>query len=260
MLGGPIFNEMSSNGDSLIEAEAVSKSFGGLTAVDNVDMAVNEGEILAVIGPNGAGKTTLFNIINGFLEPDIGSIEMNGRELTGTKPNTRAKMGMARTFQLVKVFEDMTPVENVMVGSFLNTRDAVESREQAEEALHQVGYNGVRDVVAEDLDIVKKKQIELARALAINPEIILLDEILAGLNTDEINHLLGVIQTINDQDVTILLIEHVMEAVMEIADRIVVLNEGQMIADGEPAQIANDATVIEAYLGEQWSEQEAQNA
>jgi branched-chain amino acid transport system ATP-binding protein len=245
-------------GEPLLRIDGVTKRFGGLTAVDSVDITVEAGEILGIIGPNGAGKTTLFNCINGFLEPEEGSIVLKGTDVTTAKPSGHAKLGMARTFQLVKTFDRMSVVENVMVGSFLHHGNPTEARDHARNILDEQGLGHLANVEAESLTVAEKKRMELARALAIEPDVLLVDEVMAGLQEDEVAEIMANLRRINQKGTTVILIEHVMDAIMGVSDRIVVLNEGRRIASGTPEEIADNDEVIEAYLGQRWREQREQ--
>ena len=242
--------------ETTLEIDGVSKRFGGLVAVDDVTFDVEAGTILGVIGPNGAGKTTLFNVVNGFLEPEEGSVRLGGVDLTDADPSDHAKHGMARTFQLVKPFGSLSVVENVMVGAFLQTRSRSEAKELAMEQLAFLGLAEIADRPAQNITVSEKKKMELCRALATDPNIILVDEIMAGLQQIEQREILDVLEQINDTGTTIVLIEHVMDVLMEVSERIVVLNEGRLIADGTPDEISSNEEVIEAYLGESWREQQ----
>lgn len=243
----------------MLSVENVTKRFGGLVAVDDVSFEVEAGTILGLIGPNGAGKTTLFNVINGFLSPEEGSVTVNGTDLTTSGPDTHAKHGMARTFQLVKPFGTLSVLENVMVGAFLETRSREEAERRARETLELLEIDHLADTPAPSITVAEKKKMELCRAVATDPEILLVDEIIAGLHETEMQEIMDALRQINDQGTTIILIEHVMDALMEISDRIIVLNEGSLIADGTPEAIANDDQVIEAYLGQRWKEQQEAN-
>lgn len=245
-------NEVSTGGETILSLSNITKTFGGLVAVDNVSFDVIRGEVVGLIGPNGAGKTTLFNVVNGFLEPDTGTVVLDGDDVTNEAPHVHTQQGMSRTFQLVKPFGRMTVMENVMVGAFFNTSDRSEAIALAETELERLDLSQLRDTEAREISVIEKKQMELARALATDPEILLLDEIMAGLNEQEIDRLLTLLNQINDDGVTIISIEHVMEAVMSISDRIIVLNEGSVIADDEPKAVASDETVIHAYLGSEY--------
>lgn len=246
-------------GDStpVLSVQNITKRFGGLTAVDRVSFEVPEGQILGLIGPNGAGKTTLFNVLNGFLEPEEGTVLVNGRELTTHNPNEHAKHGMARTFQLVKPFGNLTVLENVMVGSFLDDRSRDRAEERARTVLDRLDIAHLADVSPQNITVAEKKKMELCRAMATEPTLLLVDEIMAGLHEDEMEEIMNALERINAEGTTIVLIEHVMDAIMNISERIIVLNEGTVIADDTPERIASNERVIEAYLGERWREQQA---
>jgi branched-chain amino acid transport system ATP-binding protein len=238
---------------SILEGESVTKHFGGLAAVSHVDFCVDEGEVVGLIGPNGAGKTTLFNLISGALVPKEGAIGFNGQDITGLKPHKICKMGMARTFQSVKVFPHMPVLENVVLGSLFGLPDSMSAADAAAEVprlLEFVGLSGMRETPAQDLELANQKRLELARALATRPQLLLLDELMAGLNPTEVTEAMELVTRIRDQGITIFMIEHVMKAIMSICDRIVVLNHGKKIAEGTPQEIATSRTVIEVYLGE----------
>lgn len=245
-------DETRAEGDTILSVSNVTKTFDGLVAVDDVSFDVARGESLGLIGPNGAGKTTLFNVVNGFLEPDTGNVVLNGIEVTNEPPHLHTEHGMSRTFQLVKPFGRMTVLENVMVGGFFNTSDRSEAAAIAKSELDRLDLLHLKDTEAREISVIEKKQMELARALATGPEILLLDEIMAGLNEQEIEQLLALLHQINDDGVTIISIEHVMEAVMTISERIIVLNEGGVIADDIPDNVASDEAVINAYLGSEY--------
>lgn len=238
--------------DMLLQITDVTKAFGGLVAVSGAGLDVGEGEILGLIGPNGAGKTTLFNIISGEIQPDTGSITFNGNDITGLKPHTIAHRGLVRTFQIVKPFAKLSVVENVMVGAFINTSDVEQAESRAREVIEFVDLGSHADQPAANLTTASRKRLELARALATRPRLLLLDEVMAGLTPTESASMVELLQGIRKQGVTQLVIEHVMQAVMTLSDRIAVLHHGEMIAVGLPAQIASDSRVIEAYLGEEF--------
>ena len=238
---------------SILEGEGVTKHFGGLAAVSHVDFCVNEGEVVGLIGPNGAGKTTLFNLVSGAIVPKEGAISFNGRDITGLKPHKICKMGVARTFQSVKVFPHMPVLQNVVLGSLFGLPDSISAKDAAEEVprlLEFVGLSGMRETPAQDLELANQKRLELARALATRPRLLLLDELMAGLNPTEVAEAMELVTRIRDQGITIFMIEHVMKAIMSICDRILVLNHGKKIAEGTPQEIATSRTVIEVYLGE----------
>jgi branched-chain amino acid transport system ATP-binding protein len=237
----------------ILEAEGVTKYFGGLAAVSRVDLGVDQGKVVGLIGPNGAGKTTLFNLISGALAPREGAIRFNGQDITGLKPHRICKMGLARTFQSVKVFANMPVLDNVLLGSMFGTSNGMASADAAREAtglLEFVGLSAVRTTPAKDLTLVNQKRLEVARALATKPELLLLDELMAGLNPTEVAEAMELVTRIRDKGITILMIEHVMKAIMSICDRIMVLHHGKKIAEGTPQEIATSKTVVEVYLGE----------
>jgi branched-chain amino acid transport system ATP-binding protein len=236
----------------LLRLEQVSKSFKGLRAVHSVTAAVAEGEILGLIGPNGAGKTTLFNLITGFHRADAGRIVFDGGDITRLGADQRCKRGIARTFQLVRPFPDLTVLQNVAVGRVYGREPARTLRQAQAEALSLLEFIGLAGRAAEHakhLTLVDRKRLELARALATRPALILLDELLAGLNPSEVLAAMELIRRIRDSGVTVIMVEHLVKAVFGISDRVVVLNAGEKIAEGSPDEVARDASVIDAYLG-----------
>jgi len=233
----------------MLEVRELSKAFGGLKAVDQASLDVRAGEIVGLIGPNGAGKTTLFATIAGFHKPDTGRITLQGRDITGLAPHRICAAGMVRTFQITQPFARISVRENIMVGAYFRTADRHEAANLAEAVATQVGMGNQLDRPGSDLTVAGRKRLELARALATRPALLLLDEVMAGLNPTEISEIVEVIREVRKAGVTILLIEHVMQAVTALAERVYVLNQGRMIAEGTPAAIADDPAVIEAYLG-----------
>ncbi len=235
---------------ALLEVQNVSRFFGGLAAVNDVSFGVNKGEIVGLIGPNGAGKTTLFNVINGFYRPSKGEVIFKGERISGLKPHKICKKGIARTFQVVKPLQRMTVLENVMASAFVRARSRKEAEDAALELLEFTGLIDDRDLVSKGLPLGKRKRLEIARALATGPELLMLDESFAGLNPTELNESIRIIRQIKERGITILIIEHHMKVIMSISDRIVVLNYGEKIAEGPPDEIGRNPQVIEAYLGE----------
>jgi branched-chain amino acid transport system ATP-binding protein len=237
----------------LLEGKNLTKHFGGLSALVEVTFEINQGEIVGLIGPNGAGKTTLFNLISGALVPNSGSISFKGENLTGLKPYRICRKGVARTFQDVKIFPSMTILENVLSGALFGTssrESRVRGMQDAMGTLDFVGLSVMVTIPARDLTLANQKRLEVARALITKPELLLLDELIAGLNPTEVAEAMELITRIRDMGVTIFVIEHVMKAIMGICDRILVLHHGMKIAEGTPLEIANNQTVIDIYLGE----------
>jgi branched-chain amino acid transport system ATP-binding protein len=237
----------------ILEGKGVSKYFGGLAAVSRVDFHVNQGEILGLIGPNGAGKTTLFNVISAALTTKEGIITFKDKKITGLKPYQICRMGIARTFQSVKVFPGMSVLENVLLSSLFGKGEGIpmeDAVKKAIEILEFVGLSDKRDVLARDLTLVNQKRVEVARALVPGPELILLDELMAGLNPTEVAESMELVVKIRDRGITVFMIEHVMKAIMGVCGRIIVLHHGEKIAEGTPGEIAGNSTVVRVYLGE----------
>lgn len=238
---------------AILEGCGVTKYFGGLAAVFDVDFQVEQGEVVGLIGPNGAGKTTLFNLISAALSPKSGTIRFKGTDITGLKPYRICRMGVARTFQTVKVFPNMAVLQNVLVGSYFGIwprRSSSQASTKALEILDFVGLSRVKDTPARDLTLANQKRLEVARALATHPELLLLDEIMAGLNPTEVSEAMDLIVRIRATGITVLMIEHVMKAIMSLCDRIMVLHHGQKLAEGTPQEIASSEKVIRVYLGD----------
>jgi branched-chain amino acid transport system ATP-binding protein len=237
----------------ILEGQAVTKYFGGLAAVFNVDFHVEQGETLGLIGPNGAGKTTLFNLISAALTPNSGEIRFKGRNITGLAPFKICRMGVARTFQTVKIFADLPVISNVVLGSYFGMssgRSSAEALGEAAEWLEFVGLSAAKETPAKDLTLANQKRLEVARALATGPKLLLLDEIMAGLTATEVAEAMELVAKIRKQGITVIMIEHVMKAIMRVCDRIMVLHHGAKLAEGTPKEITTSKEVIKVYLGE----------
>ncbi|MCR4425066.1 MAG: ABC transporter ATP-binding protein [Firmicutes bacterium] len=234
----------------MLRVHAVTKRFGGLVANDGVELQVKQGQIYGIIGPNGAGKTTLFNCITGFHKVDSGSIEFAGTDITNLPPNRICRLGIARTFQVVQVMDTLTVLENVMVGAFCRTNSVHKARESALAKLDMVQLVDRSNSVAGTLNISQKKRLQIARALATEPKLIMLDEAMAGLTESERHVAVDVVRSIRESGITVVMIEHVMEVVMPVSDRVMVLNFGKKIADDRPEVVAANPEVISAYLGD----------
>lgn len=235
---------------ALLEVSGLTKNFGGLVAVNDLSFSIEPGEILAMIGPNGAGKTTVFNLVAGFLKPNKGRITFDGKDITGMSAHKVCRTGIARTFQIVKPFGNMTVLENVMVGAFCRTPDVADARQAAHEIVTRVGLGHKADVPAKTLTTPDRKRLEVARALATRPSLLMLDEAMAGLNPSEVTEVVQLLKRVRDGGVTLFVIEHVMQAVMSLSDRIVLIHHGQKIAEGTPQEVSSDERAIQAYLGE----------
>jgi len=237
---------------ALLEVQDLSKRFGGLVANDRIDLQVNAGEIVGLIGPNGAGKTTLFNCIAGFYPPSEGNVWFKGQNITGLPANEICLLGIARTFQIVRVFKDMAALDNVMVGAFNRTNLAANAKKKALEVLDFCGLAPKKSMLAGGLTIADKKRLEFAKALATEPSLLMLDEAMAGLNPAETVEAIELVKKVRESGITVILVEHVMEVVMPISDRVVVLDYGKKIAEDVPEKVINNEEVIKAYLGEKY--------
>jgi branched-chain amino acid transport system ATP-binding protein len=238
--------------DALLEVRGVTKRFGGLLANDGISFAVARGEIISIIGPNGAGKSTLFSCITGFHRPDAGRVLYRGEDITHAPADRICKLGIARTFQIVQIISDMTVLENVMTGAFLRTPRNRMARERAREVLEFTGLAARRDTPAVALTIADKKRLEVSMALATRPTLLMLDEAMAGLTPIELREIMGLIRRIREGGTTIVVVEHVMEAVMELSDRVLVINSGRKIVEGTPREVVVHPEVVRAYLGERY--------
>ncbi len=237
----------------ILRTEKVTKYFGGLAAVKEVDLKVRRGEIFGLIGPNGAGKTTLFNLISGVYRPDSGTIEFQGKGFSGIRhPHQVCLLGIGRTFQVVKPFGNLTALENVMIGVFSKIRGAEQARREASEILDWMGMGEKKKTLAKSLTLPDRKRLEFARALATKPDLLLLDEVMAGLNPHEVDETLSLIRRIREEGITLFVVEHVMHAIMSLSDRIAILHHGEKIMEGTPQEVARDERVIKAYLGEEY--------
>lgn len=243
---------MTQNNETILQVQNVSKRFGGLLAVAEVTFDLPKGQILGLIGPNGAGKTTLFNVINGVYAPTEGKVIFRGTDVSGWEPYDVVKLGLARTHQIVRPLQELTVIENVMAGACYGheNRSLHDAEEISHEVLNFVNLDSRSNQLAKSLNVGQKKRLEMARSLAARPHLLLLDEVLAGLNPTEIAEMVQVVLNIREQGITILIIEHVMHALMNVSDRVIVLDYGRLIAEGTPDEIANDEKVIEAYLGD----------
>jgi branched-chain amino acid transport system ATP-binding protein len=236
----------------LLDVRGLTKRFGGLLANDDVSFTVSEGEIVSIIGPNGAGKSTLFNCITGFYPPNAGHVLYGGRDITRLAADRICKLGIARTFQIVQVIADMTVLENVMTGAFLRSARNGAAHEKAEEVLRFAGLHEKRDAAATSLTIEAKKRLEVSMALATQPKLLMLDESMAGLNPVELRGMIALLRRVRANGVTLVIVEHVMEAVMELSDRVIVINSGKKIVEGPPKEVVVNPQVIQAYLGDRY--------
>ncbi len=234
---------------ALLEVEKLTRNFGGVCAVSNLSFSVTEGEILGLIGPNGAGKTTVFNLVTGFVRPTSGAIRLDGRSVVGLRPHAVARRGIARTFQIVKPFPGLSVRENVTLAAFLRHPARPEAEAAAEKVLERVGLSPRVNELASQLTLMDQKRLEMAKALATEPRLVLLDEPMGGLNATEVDVASALVQRIRESGVTVVLVEHVMKAIMRISDRVVVINQGEKIAEGPPAKVVEEPEVLAAYFG-----------
>lgn len=235
----------------LLEVKNLTRTFGGLTAVDNLSFHVDRGEVVGLIGPNGAGKTTCFNLISGAMRPTSGVVVFKGDDVTGRKSHQMCELGLTRTFQVVQPFPDVSALQNVMIGAFVRRRSAAAAERKAHEVLETVGLAHKADLLGRELTLMELKMLEIAKGLATEPDLLLLDEVAAGLTPVEIEDILTLVRRLNDEGMTFLVVEHVMKVIMSLSHRIVVLNFGSLIAQGTPGEISRNQAVLDAYLGEE---------
>ncbi len=236
----------------MLEVHDVSKWFGGIAVLKHISLTTERGDIIGLIGPNGAGKTTLFNVITGFYRTETGYIQFNQKEITRLTPEAICALGLCRTFQITKPFSNIPVIKNVMIGALNRQKNLREARKKAEEVLEFVGLYEKRDLLARNLTIADRKRLEIARGLATSPTFFLLDEVMSGLNPTELQEMVQLIRNLSESGIDLLIIEHIMTVIMRLSHKIIVLNSGEKIAEGEPSQIASDENVIKAYLGEEY--------
>ncbi len=241
----------------LLEARNITKAFGAFKAVDDASVAVDEGEILGLIGPNGAGKSTFFNCLTGDLLPTSGSVTFDGQDVTALPPEARAALGLARSFQVPLTFESMTVEENIMIGAFLRHRGTKEARAKAQEIMHRIGLADLADTPARSLGTPGRKRLEIGRALASEPKVLLLDEAMAGLTPTEVRRAIDLVRLIHGTGITLVIVEHIMEVIVSLATRVIVFHQGKEIARGTPREVTSNDAVIEAYLGRRHAKQSA---
>jgi len=237
----------------LLEIDNITKAFGGLLALNHLSFNVGEGEILGLIGPNGAGKTTMFNIISGFHQPDSGSVRFIGKNISSHSASETCREGIARTFQQVRTFPTLTGLDNIVCGAFCRTNNLEESKREASRMIAWLGLDKERDTVVKELTLAERKLIEVGRAVATKPKLLLLDEVVAGLNPTEVDRMIELIKEINRSGITLIVVEHVMKVVMNVSDRIVVLDQGAKVAEGNPQEVSENKEVIKVYLGEAYA-------
>jgi branched-chain amino acid transport system ATP-binding protein len=245
--------------NEILVIDTVTKRFGGLTANADVSFAVERGKIIGLIGPNGAGKTTLFNCISCYYSADSGKILFEGKNITRETPDVICRMGIGRTFQIVRIFKEMTVLENIMIGAFLRNPGRKAAEEKARDVSAMFGFSGKLDTMASALTISEQKRLEVARALATDPKVLLLDEMMAGLNIQEVREATDLVLKLRASGITLILVEHVMEGIMPIADKVVVLDNGEKIAEGTPDEVVNNDRVIQAYFGEKYHAKRRKN-
>ena len=237
----------------LLEVNNITKAFGGLLALNHLSFHIEEGEILGLIGPNGAGKTTAFNVISGFHKPDSGLIRFMGKNISGHNASEICREGIARTFQQVKTFPTLTGSDNVVCGAFCRTSNLEEAKREASRTIAWIGLDKERDTVVKELTLAERKLVEIGRAVATKPKLLLLDEVVAGLNPTEVDRMIGLVKEINKSGITLIVVEHVMKVVMSVSDRIVVLDQGAKVAEGTPQEVSENKEVIKVYLGEAYA-------